>query len=141
MIRVFIFLVVLSTISCTASKKTVEEKVIQTPTKQIVGVPAIRFDDAYHNFGDVIQGETREKIYSFANTGNADLLIELVTACTCTDVDWPRHALKPGERGAIRVIFNSAGKEGETKVDVDVISNTDPIVATAVFRANVVVPE
>ena len=130
--------------ACKSTKSTVIET---EPPKQEVktdfvgGVPKITFDNAHHNFGDVPQGQLREKIYSFTNTGDGPLDIELVTSCTCTELEWPRKTIYPGERGALLVVFNSAGKEGITKVDVDIIANTEPIVVTATFVANVVIPE
>jgi len=42
------------------------------------GAPAIAFDAKEFDFGSVDQGETVEHVFTFRNTGNADLVIEKV---------------------------------------------------------------
>ena len=103
-------------------------------------VPKITFDEAEVDFGKVKKGEKRSHSFTFTNTGSADLIIELATACTCTSIDWPRKPIPPGGKGSIDVVFDSTTKKGQVSVDVDVISNTDPIVETAVIKANVLTP-
>ena len=51
--------------------------------------------------------------FGFVNAGDADLLIEIATACECTDLDYPTKAIKPGERGVVKANFHSKEKDGE----------------------------
>lgn len=105
---------------------------------QSAGVPAILFDTPVKDFGEVIKGQKKPYSFYFTNSGSADLVIELATACTCTSLDWPRKPIPPGGRGRIDVVFDSSTKEGVVNVDVDIIGNMEPIVSTAVIKAFVV---
>jgi copper(I)-binding protein len=70
---------------------------------------SIRFDSAVYDFGKVISGEQVKHTFYFTNTGVQDLILSNVHgACQCTVVgNWARQ-VKPGESGAIPVVFNTA---------------------------------
>ncbi|MDX1684080.1 MAG: DUF1573 domain-containing protein [Saprospiraceae bacterium] len=114
------------------------EITIQMGDQTLQGVPVLTFDEPIHDFGTIKKGEKREHSFTFTNTGSADLKIDIVSACTCTEVDWPRQPIPPGEKGEIPVVFDSSTKDGQVLIDVDVIANTDPILVIARFKANVV---
>ena len=62
-------------------------------------------------FPDIQQGELLEHTYSFTNTGNTPLIIEdYSVTCHCTKVILPKKPIPPGQKGEIKMIFNSAGK-------------------------------
>lgn len=103
-----------------------------------IGTPVITFATPLHDFGRVEKGQLKSYDFHFTNTGDADLVIELATACTCTSIDWTRRAVRPGGKGVISIVFDSAQKDGEVTIDVDVIANTHPIVTIAQFKANVI---
>ena len=64
-----------------------------------------------------------------------------MTTCKCTDIEWPKEAVKPGEKGVIKATFNSKDqKEGAVTKTIDIIANTDPIVVEATFSV-VVLPQ
>lgn len=101
--------------------------------------PIISFTKNNIELGQIKKGETREITYEFVNTGNADLAIELVTACKCTELDWTQEIVKPGEKGTIRAVFDSTDVAlGELKKTIDIIANTDPIVVEAFFIAEII---
>lgn len=80
------------------------------------------------------EGSTSAISFKFTNTGKANLQIDLVTACKCTELDWPRGVVPPGGTGEIYVLFDSTGFEGEVLKVVDIIANTEPIVVEAKFK-------
>lgn len=89
--------------------------------------------------GDLVRGQHKEVVFTFQNTGTKDLVIEVVTACKCTEIIFPRKAIAPGGRGEIRAIYDTTTQElGEVRKTLDIIANTDPIVVEAFFRANIV---
>lgn len=101
-------------------------------------VPQITWEKQTLDLGDVKLGEKRDLTFPFTNTGSADLLIELVTTCKCTSIDWPRSPIPPGGKGVITATYDSsAQKLGPVKKTIDVIANTDPIVVEAFFNVNV----
>lgn len=100
-------------------------------------VATIVFDSTAYHYGAVQEGDRVAKEIFFTNTGPGDLLIELVTACECTQIDWTRLPVKAGQRSKLSIIYNSKGKDGPQIVDVDIIGNTDPIVTGTKFYITV----
>lgn len=86
----------------------------------------------------MVLGEDRELTYIFTNTGTRDLVIEVITACKCTDLLWTQEAIPPGGQGAIQAVFHSETMElGPLTKVIDIIANTDPIVVEAKFTATI----
>ncbi|MEE9440018.1 MAG: DUF1573 domain-containing protein [Saprospiraceae bacterium] len=101
--------------------------------------PFISFVRDSIDLGTLIHGDKKALEFHFTNTGDTDLLIEVVTACKCTDLEWPVEAIKPGEQGVISAIFDTADQHlGEVIKTVDIIANTKLIVTEARFKANIV---
>ncbi len=96
-------------------------------------VPVISFVEQLIDIGEMKEGAIKEVVYDFVNSGTSDLLIELVTACKCTEIKWPTEPIAPGDRGTIIAKFDSAGMEGPYTKTLDIIANTDPIVVEAKF--------
>ncbi|MBK9378533.1 MAG: DUF1573 domain-containing protein [Saprospiraceae bacterium] len=99
---------------------------------------SIVFDSSAYHFGKVIEGQAYETTVYFTNQGPGDLVIELVTACECTKLDYTILPVRVGKRSPIHIRYNSSGKEGPQIVDVDIIANTDPIVSSTKFYIDVV---
>lgn len=97
-------------------------------------LPEISLHQDSLHIGTIKHGEKKEVSFEFTNTGNADLVIELVTACKCTDIDWPRKPVAPGAKGVIKAVFDSTTQDkGELVKTLDIISNTDPMLIEAKF--------
>lgn len=98
-------------------------------TKQIPAdgkYPVMTFKETEFDFGQIKQGDKVEHIFSFKNTGEADLIITNARAsCGCTVPEYPKEAVKPGESGKIKVTFNSAGKSGQTMKTITISCNTE----------------
>ncbi len=107
----------------------------QTYLPDTAGKPAkVVFDSSLYHFGELTQGDTLQRVIFFTNAGPGDLVIELVTACECTSLEWPRRPVRPGSRGRIFIVYNSRDKQGPQTVDVDIIANTEPIVSSTKFK-------
>ena len=75
--------------------------------------------------------------YSFVNRGSSALVISrLVSTCSCAVATYDKRAVKPGERGVIRVTYNAKGRVGTNlqRVFVYTGDNTQP---TAILRLEV----
>lgn len=91
-----------------------------------------------HDFGKITEGDTVEHLYKFVNKGELPLVINNITAsCGCTTPDWPRQPVAPGEESAVRVRFNSRGKQGEQHKTVTVYANTQPSMTDIEFKVMV----
>ena len=89
---------------------------VETPKKA-----SLTFDFDHVDFGQVVQGETKDTTFTFTNTGNEEVVIELVTACECTTFDYPRGPIKQGERGEIPITFDSRDKNESETITIDII--------------------
>ena len=64
--------------------------------------------------------------FEFTNPGTENVQIDVVAACDCTTVDYPRGAIAPGATGRLNVTFDSKDKDESETIDIDVIfKNTD----------------
>ena len=100
--------------------------------------PIITFAENNIELGQILKGEKMAISYSFTNTGNANLDIELVTACKCTELEWTTRTIGPGEQGIINAIFDTSEiAVGKVEKTIDIIANTDPIVVEAFFSAEI----
>ena len=77
------------------------------------GMPVMTFDKKTIDFGKIKTGERPEVTYNFTNTGNAPLDIDIVSGCDCTELDWTRSTVQPGEKGFVKATFKSDKAEPE----------------------------
>ena len=73
--------------------------------------PVMTFSTKYVNFGKIKTGDKPSQTFEFTNTGNADLDIDIVSGCDCTELDWTRSTVKPGQKGYVKAIFNTVKAE------------------------------
>lgn len=96
-------------------------------TNQSVALSSASFDEVNYNFGKIKEGESVTHSFTFTNTGSAPLIITSATAtCGCTVPEYPAQPIKPGEKGTIKVVFNSRGKMGKQDKVVTILSNAKP---------------
>jgi hypothetical protein len=103
--------------------------------------PEFKFEKMEYNFGTIKQGDKVDYEFVFTNVGKEPLIISSVNgSCGCTVPEFPKEPIKKGEKGKIKVTFNSAGKQGMQDKTVTINSNaaTNPIVLH--IKGNVEVP-
>ncbi|MCX6286413.1 MAG: DUF1573 domain-containing protein [Bacteroidetes bacterium] len=104
-------------------------------------LPVFKFEEIEHDFGKIIQGESVSNEFQFTNTGKTDLIIvDVSTSCGCTVPSFPKTPIRPGDKGAIKVSFNSAGKHGFQAKNVLVVANTQPNTTLLRIKAEIVGP-
>lgn len=90
------------------------------------GTAIITFASPDHDFGKVGAGEKVGCIFSYTNTGDADLVITSASAsCGCTVPKYDRKPVPPGGSGTIEVVFDTSGREGVQTKTVVVQSNAE----------------
>lgn len=115
-----------------ATKPTADLKVVNDP--QISSVedsqgpaPEFKFDHVEYDFGTITAGEVINHTFTFTNVGEAPLIIESASAsCGCTVPDWTRAPIPVGEKGEIKVRFDSKNKNGVQSPNVTITANTNP---------------
>ena len=86
--------------------------------------PVMSFTETTYDFGTINQGEAQEHVFTFTNTGEADLVIvDAKSSCGCTVPQYPKTPIAPGETGEMLVKFNGSGKNQVSKT-VTVTANT-----------------
>jgi hypothetical protein len=70
---------------------------------------SIAFAHTEHNFGTLQQKQKAGYDFVFTNTGKEPLIIQNVeTSCGCTVPEWTKQPVKPGEKGKIRIKYDTS---------------------------------
>lgn len=114
------------------NEKSRESQKLETNTIETNGntntEPVISFINKIWDFGTIIDGELVEHTFRFTNTGTKDLVISSASAsCGCTIPEWSKEPIAPGEKGEIKVLFNSNGKKDMVTKDITILANTNPV--------------
>jgi hypothetical protein len=103
------------------------------------GNAVISFSEVEHNFGQVKEGEKIGCIFTFINTGDADLIINsATTTCGCTVPRYDRKPIVPGSKGSLEVTFNTEGRNGIQSKTITVKSNAEPPIAILKITAEII---
>jgi uncharacterized cupredoxin-like copper-binding protein len=102
----------------------------------------MEFEQTKHDFGIMMQGEKLTYTFHFTNTGGSDLVIsDASSTCGCTIPDFSKAPVKPGDKGKVEVLFNSAGKTGTVSKTVRLLTNAQPNTIELDVTAEVYVPD
>lgn len=71
--------------------------------------------------GAVKKGEKRSMFFEFTNTSGAPVQIDIVDACDCTKVEFPRGVIEPGAKGRLDVVFDSKEKDASETIGINVV--------------------
>ena len=130
-------------VSCkeNAASKIKKENIViaaERDAKIKVGGPKITFDKTEHDFGIINEGDIVETIFAFTNTGKSELIIlSAKGSCGCTVPEWPKEPILPGEKGEIKVKFNSDRKPNKQQKQVTLATNTDAGKEILIIKAQV----
>lgn len=99
------------------------------------------FEKESFDFGNVKKGATVEHTFVLTNIGKEDLIIEFASgSCGCTVPEFPKEAIKPGEKGEIKVIYTAKEDKEiglEDQQEVTIIANTEPPVSLVKITAKI----
>lgn len=85
--------------------------------------PAFKFDQETIDYGKIEKGSNGERVFVFTNIGTAPLIIENVKgSCGCTVPTKPEKPIMPGEKGEIKVKYDTNRTGGFSKT-VTITSN------------------
>ncbi|CAN5855852.1 hypothetical protein BH11BAC7_BH11BAC7_13910 [soil metagenome] len=103
---------------------------------------AMTFDSVKHNFGMIHQGDIVVHEFTFTNTGDEPLIItDAEVTCHCTTVDFPKQPLAKGQKGIIKVTYDSKSAMDRQERTVIVKSNASNAPVTLTFKAVVLKPK
>ena len=108
-------------------------------SSDVNGEPKIEFETKQQSFNDIKQDDVVGITYKFTNNGDAPLIInDIQKGCGCTQVNYPKNAILPGEKGVVEVIFDSSGFSGKQYKSITVYSNDPSGAVQLSFTTNVV---
>ena len=120
------------------SNTTSPAKTTEPEVKPEGPLPEFTFEEENFDFGVINEGDIVEHTFVFTNTGAAPLLISSAKgSCGCTVPEWPKEPIAAGEKGEIKVKFNSRKKPGIQNKTVTIVSNTFPTQKRIKIKANV----
>ncbi len=73
------------------------------------------------DLGKVKKGEKREMFFEFTNTSGQDIKIDIVDACECTKVDFPRGTIAPKSKGRLDLVFDSKDKSADETIGITIV--------------------
>ena len=89
----------------------------------------MKFDEPTHNFG-TFTGDSAmvSYVFTFQNVGESPLIInQAMPSCGCTDPEYPKTAIQPGEKGKVKVTYNGIGRGyGKFRKTVTFRTNGNP---------------
>jgi hypothetical protein len=128
--NLFCFLTLAIFLACNTAQKAqpaLSAPVSTEPVPKPLHSPTfVTWDKKMVDLGKVKKGEKRTLFFELTNTSNQEVQIEIVDACECTKVDYPRGPIAPGDKGRFDVIFDSTEKDASETIGITVVfKNTD----------------
>lgn len=81
---------------------------IQAQEKAVIAQDSIIFQSIVHDYGTMVQGSDGGCEFNFTNKGKAPIILNDVKAsCGCTTPEWTRTPVAPGDKGIIKVTYNT----------------------------------
>jgi hypothetical protein len=111
-------------------------------------IPLMRFEKKTKNFGTVKMGEHPFHVFTYKNTGTEPVIIDIVSACDCTEVEYTTQPIPVGGTAYIKATYMSErapeniNKEFSKEITIVLknkyADNGYPIVDTLKIKGNVV---
>lgn len=114
--------------------------VVAAQKKLPVENDSIVFENTVYDFGSMNKGSKATCEFTFTNKGKKHLIINQVhPVCACTEVEWSKKPIAPGEVGRILVTYNTQLMGGFSKA-ITVHSNAENSLVVLVVNG-AVLPE
>ena len=107
-------------------------------------VPAARpsfvtWDKKMIDLGKVKKGEKRNLFFEFTNTSGHDIKVDIVDACVCTTVDFPRGTIAPNGKGRLDAVFDSSEKDANETIGITIVfenkdANGNPVIESVEYK-------
>ena len=113
-----LFFLILVVLSCGQQKPVGEQPV---KSEMLLPADALQFETESHDFGILKAGEKTSFSFVFNNSGDQPVQIKNAKPdCGCLSVRFDNKPVKPGEKGLVEVIFDSAGEFGRQLKNIEI---------------------
>ena len=114
------------------------ETTTEGTTTEANGGGKVEFAETAIDFGKVKEGEIVERVFTYTNTGTEPVILSQVSAsCGCTTPSYTQTPVLPGEKGEVKVSFDSKGQTGKQQKIITVVSNAENRVTTVQLKGEV----
>lgn len=135
-------LIAITLASCSSATDRIKPIGEASTNSMLDALPVINFEEEFHDFGEVQEGDVVEHTFVFTNEGDGPLIISNAEgSCGCTVPDWPRQPIAPGQKGQIKVSFNSTSRAGRQDKRVTLTTNAVPQTKILNITSNVIASE
>ena len=97
-------------LACNTAQKA-QPTAAPAPTAAVAPAPPspafVTWDKKMVDLGKVKKGEKRTLFFELTNTSGQEIQVDIVDACECTKVDFPRGPIAPGSKGHFNVTFDA----------------------------------
>ncbi|MFN0216430.1 MAG: DUF1573 domain-containing protein [Saprospiraceae bacterium] len=83
--------------------------------------PFVVWDKKMVDIGKIKKGEKRTFFFELNNISGQEIQIDIVDACECTKVDFPRGPIAPGGKGRFDVVFDSTEKDASETIGITIV--------------------
>lgn len=98
---------------------------------------SIIFESTTHDYGTIVQSSDGSCEFKFTSKGKAPIVLNDVKAsCGCTTPEWTRTPVAPGQKGIIKVTYNTNNVGSFTK-SVTINSNAKNSPVVLIIKGNV----
>ena len=126
-----LFFLILVVFSCNRQKSATDRPV---KSETLLPADALQFETESHDFGVLQAGEKTSFSFVFTNSGDQPIQIKNANPdCGCLSVRVDNKPIKPGERGMIEVIFDSAGEFGRQLKNIEIEWNSKELKHLIIF--------
>lgn len=102
-------------------KNTVLPIILAFALAPLLASAQIKFEQTAHDFGSIKEGDMPEHTFTFVNIGKTPVSLTNVKAsCGCTTPHWTKDPVAPGEKGAVRAVYNSNNRPGKFNKSITV---------------------
>ena len=131
--KLFLLLSTITLVSFTSCKEKASEKINQDNVEkaaerdaQAIVFPSVTFDKTTHDFGEIMNGNQVETVFTYTNTGKSPLVVkDIKSTCGCTvPQGWSREPLAPCASSQFTVKFNGKGANKVSKT-ITLTTNTE----------------
>lgn len=126
-------------LSCVSFAQVEEVPADATPD----GGAMLKFETMVIDYGEIEQGSDPLRIFNFENTGDAPAIIKHAKgSCGCTVPEWPKEPIMMGEKGEIKVRYDTK-RVGKFTKSITLTTNysDQPIRLTIKGKVNKKAPE
>lgn len=103
--------------------------------------PEINFETETIDYGTIEKGANGVREFVFTNSGKSPLIISNARgSCGCTVPTWPKEPIKPGEKGVIKVKYDT-NRPGPINKSVTITSNAKTPTKVLRIKGSVTVPQ